>query len=350
MNPDKDNISERASQLLKTLVEEYIRDGGPVGSRTLAQSCGMGLSSATIRNVMADLEDMGLVVVAPHTSAGRIPTVQGLRLFVDSMLSPQSLDDMQTRVIQQQLAAQAIQGQDLLQSASGLLSQMSHLAGLVTVPRRDHAYLRQIEFLPLSERRVLAILVVNQHEVENRVLDTERDYSRSELERAANFLNQRFVGQDLADVRRALVGELKQARERMDQAMADSIYVAERALATDEGQADYVVAGQTNLMGLADFGDVEQLKALFEAFSEKRELLRLFDTTLVSDGVQIFIGDESGYQVLDGCSVVTASYSLEGEVIGSLGVIGPTRMDYRRIIPIVQSTAAALGSALKTRN
>ena len=349
MDSNKDKINERASQLLKTLVEEYIRSGEPVGSRTLAQSSGMGLSSATIRNVMADLEDMGLVI-APHTSAGRIPTVQGLRLFVDNMLSPQSLDDTQARVIQHQLAAQAMQGQDLLETASALLSQMSHLAGLVTVPRRDHACLRQIEFLPLSDRRVLAILVVNQREVENRVLDTERDYSRAELERAANFLNQRFVGQELADVRRALVKELKQARERMDQAMADSIHVAEQALARDDGQSDYVVAGQTNLMGLQDFGDLEQLKALFEAFSEKRELLRLFDNTLVSDGVRIFIGDESGYRVLDGCSVVTAPYSLEGEVIGSLGVIGPTRMDYRRIIPIVQSTAAALGSALKTRN
>ncbi|MDX1496658.1 MAG: heat-inducible transcriptional repressor HrcA [Salinisphaeraceae bacterium] len=349
MDSNKDKINDRASQLLKTLVEEYIRSGEPVGSRTLAQSSGMGLSSATIRNVMADLEDMGLVI-APHTSAGRIPTVQGLRLFVDNMLSPQSLDDTQARVIQHQLAAQAMQGQDLLETASALLSQMSHLAGLVTVPRRDHACLRQIEFLPLSDRRVLAILVVNQREVENRVLDTERDYSRAELERAANFLNQRFVGQELADVRRALVKELKQARERMDQAMADSIHVAEQALARDDGQSDYVVAGQTNLMGLQDFGDLEQLKALFEAFSEKRELLRLFDNTLVSDGVRIFIGDESGYRVLDGCSVVTAPYSLEGEVIGSLGVIGPTRMDYRRIIPIVQSTAAALGSALKTRN
>lgn len=342
-------INERAGNLLKTLVEQYIRDGEPVGSRTLAQASGMGLSSATIRNVMADLEDMGLVV-APHTSAGRIPTVQGLRLFVDSLLTPHALNETELAQISRQLSAHASANQELLETASTLLSEMSHMAGLVTVPRRDSACLRQIEFLPLSDRRVLAILVVNQREVENRVLETHRDYSREELEKAANYLNQRFRGLDLAQVREALVMDLKTARERMDRAMEDSIRMAERALAQPDEANDYVVAGQTNLMGFADFSDVERLRALFDAFGEKRELLRLLDNTLVGEGVRIFIGDESGYQVLDGCSVVTAPYTVDGEVIGSLGVIGPTRMDYHRIIPIVQFTAATLGSVLKSRN
>lgn len=344
-----DAINERAGHLLKTLVERYIQDGEPVGSRTLAQASGMGLSSATIRNVMADLEDLGLVI-APHTSAGRIPTVQGLRLFVDSMLTPQALEEAEFDLIRQQLSANVSAGQDLLEAASGLLSEMSHMAGVVTLPRREHVSLRQIEFLPLSDRRVLAILVVNQREVENRVLETQRDYSKAELELAANYLNQRFMGMELAEVRRALVKELKDARARMDQAMEDSIRIAEQALATPEAQADYVVAGQTNLMGFADFASVEELRALFEAFGEKRELLQLFDDCLVGEGVRIFIGEESGYQVLGGCSVVTAPYAVDGEVIGSLGVIGPTRMDYHRIIPIVQSTADMLGSALKNRD
>ncbi len=342
-------IGERASSLFKMLVEQYLRDGEPVGSRTLAQASGMGLSPATIRNVMADLEDMGLVI-APHTSAGRIPTVQGLRLFVDNLLTPQALAETEFEQIRQQLFARATASHELLETASNLLSHMSHMAGLVTVPRRDSASLRQIEFLPLSDQRVLAILVVNQREVENRVLETHRDYSREELERAANYLNQRFMGLELAQVRRALVSELKDARQRMDRAMEDSIRVAEQALAEPEETTDYVVAGQTNLMGFSDLGSVDELRALFEAFGEKRELLQLFDHCLTADGVRIFIGDESGYEVLGGCSVVTSPYTVDGEVIGSLGVIGPTRMDYHRIIPIVQSTAAALGAALKTRN
>lgn len=345
----QESISERASHLFKMLVERYIRDGEPVGSRTLAQASGMGLSSATIRNVMADLEDMGLVI-APHTSAGRIPTIRGLRLFVDNLLTPQALNDAELEIIRQQISAHASEGHDLLETASNLLSEMSHLAGLVTLPRRDHMTLRQIEFLPLSDRRVLAILVVNQREVENRVLETYRDYSAAELEQAANYLTQRFMGMDLSDVRRELVNELKVARQRMDQAMEDSIRVAEQALSEPENQADYVVAGQTNLMGIADFTSVEQLRTIFDAFSEKRELLQLFDDCLAGEGVRIFIGGESGYRVLDNCSVVTAPYTLDGEVIGSLGVIGPTRMDYHRIIPIVQSTAEVLGSVLKNRN
>lgn len=344
-----DAINERAGHLLKTLVERYIQEGGPIGSRTLAQASGMGLSSATIRNVMADLEDLGLVI-APHTSAGRIPTVQGLRLFIDNMLTPQALEEAEFEVIRQQLNAHASDGQELLETASNLLSEMSHMAGLVTLPKRDHVCLRQIEFLPLSDRRVLAILVVNQREVENRVLETYRDYSVAELEQVANYLNQQFMGMDLADVRQALVNELKEARERMDQAMEDSIRVAEQALAEPSNEAGYVVAGQTNLMGFADFTSVAQLRELFEAFSGKRELLQLFDNCLAGEGVRIFIGDESGYRVLDGCSVVTAPYAVDGEVIGSLGVIGPTRMDYHRIIPIVKSTADALGSALKNHN
>ncbi len=345
----QEDLDPRALSLLKALVEQYIREGSPVGSRTLARKFDMSLSAATIRNVMSDLDDLGLVR-SPHTSAGRVPTVQGYRLFVDRLLKPQPLGSQETEEIKQQLFAQASpSAQDLLESASQLLSSLTHMAGVVTVPRRDYSALRQIEFLPLSGGRVLAILVVNEREVQNRILNTHRDYSASELQEAANYLNAMFGGRDLVSVREALMKDMLNARESMDQLMVEALGMAEQAIDPNQKE-DYVLAGETNLMGFQELSRVETLKALFEAFERKRDLLRLFDNCLGADGVQIFIGEESGYTVLDDCSVVSAPYTVNGEVVGVLGVIGPTRMDYDRVISIVDMTARLLGAALKERN
>ncbi len=341
----ENRLNERARSLLKILVERYIHDGEPVGSRTLARVTGLTLSAATIRNVMADLEELGYVH-SPHTSAGRVPTVRAYRLFVDSLV-PQSLTSDEQAQIERQLHTQVNTAQSLVVEASQLLAELSNMAAIVTVPRRDFAHLRQIEFLQLSDKRVLAILVVNQREVENRIVHTHRNYTPAELEQTANYLTSRFAGKDLHSVRDALLSELKDARARMDAGLADAIRMAEQVFVEPSTASDYVVAGQTRLMGLQDFTSVERLRELFEAFTLKRDLLALFDHCLGAEGVQIFIGGESGYTVLDECSVVTAPYTVDGQVVGSLGVVGPTRMNYHRVIPIVQSTAQLLGHALE---
>jgi len=338
---------ERAQHLLKVLVERYIREGAPVGSRTLSKDSGLELSAATIRNVMVDLEEMGLVG-SPHTSAGRIPTPRGFRFFVDTLLQVKPVSAGQLQRLQQQIVEEASDQQALLASTSNLLSALTHLAGVVTTPRQFHASLRQIEFLPLSDRRVLAIVVINAHEVQNRVLQLDRAYSAEELVRAANYLNEKFAGRELAEVRALIVEELASTREEMNQAMLDAINMAQRAFSegTEEG---FVVAGETNLMGFAELGSVEKLKRLFEAFNTKRGILGLLDKAVSAQGVQIFIGEESGYSVLDDCSVVAAPYMVNDEVVGVLGVIGPTRMAYEKVIPIVDVTAKILGSALNSR-
>lgn len=343
-------LDKRSRALLKTLVEHYIRDGQPVGSRVLARSSGLAVSAATVRNVMADLEDMGYLA-SPHTSSGRVPTVAGYRFFVDLLLAPEPLAQRELAGIQRQLADRGGGGEELLASASMLLSSLSDMAGVVTVPRSDAARLRRIEFLPLSEKRVLAILVINQREVQNRILEIGRDYSARTLERAAAFINERYAGADLPQIRRQLASELKAARDDVNRGIIDAMTMARHALGEEQpAPRDYVLAGQTNLMGFPEFAEVERLRALFDALQEKRDVVALLDHCLSADGVRIFIGEESGYRVLDACSVVSAPYTVDGEVVGILGVIGPTRMAYHRIIPLVDSTAALLGSALKRLN
>ncbi len=344
MNP---SLNPRAAELLKLLVERYIRDGEPVGSRTLARAAGLGLSSATIRNVMSDLDELGLVV-SPHTSAGRVPTARAYRYFVDTLLTPESLADSEREKLLRELVPAS--GTDLLQTASGLLSSLSRLAAVVTVPRRNMAILRRIEFLPLSDHRVLAILVVNQCEVQNRVLHVERDYSAAELEQCANALNEHFAGRDLVGLRRELAEELRGARDQMNQTLLQAVTLAEAALRGQTPTADFVMSGGSNLMGFQELGDMQRLKSLFAAFDQKRDLLDLFDQCLTADGVQIFIGGESGYTVLDECSVVTAPYTVNGQVAGVLGVIGPTRMAYPRMIPLVSEAAKVLSQGLKAGN
>jgi heat-inducible transcriptional repressor len=342
MSPSLDG---RAAELLKLLVERYIQDGEPVGSRTLSRLAGMGLSAATIRNVMADLDAMGFVA-SPHTSAGRVPTTRGYRYFVDSLLSPESLSDEEREQIIDELVPGQRSVPDMVQAASNLLSRLTRMAGVVTVPRRNLAILRRIEFLPLSGNRVLAILVVNQQEVQNRVVHTERAYGADELARYANLLNEHFAGRDLVSLRNALAQDAGETQARINVMLHDAATMAERALGGGD-QADYVVAGGPNLMAFQELADVQRLRQLFDALDRKRDLLSLFDQCLQADGLQIFIGDESGYRVLDECSVVTAPYTVDGQVAGVLGVIGPTRMSYSRIIPLVQETARALSAGLK---
>ncbi len=339
------DLNERARHFLKVLVERYIADGQPVGSRTLSRDAGTRLSPATIRNVMSDLEEMGLVV-SPHVSAGRVPTVEGYRVFVDSLITLQPLEQRTVRHLHAELGGEADPG-TLIQSASQLLSGLTHLAGVVMIPRRNRMRLRQIEFLPMSDRRVLAILVTESGEVHNRLLHTRRDYGAAELEHAGNFLTSSFAGRDLARIRRELVDQLHDERARMDEAMADALALAEDAMAAADEGDDYIVSGQTNLMEFEELADVDRLKNLFETFSRKQEMLHLLDQCLNADGLQIFIGEESGYKTFGDCALISAPYGDENAPVGVLAVVGPTRIAYDRVIPIVDITAKLLGAALK---
>ncbi|MBP6108164.1 MAG: heat-inducible transcriptional repressor HrcA [Steroidobacteraceae bacterium] len=350
--PD-DPLTERARHLLRVLVESYIREGQPVGSRNLSRDSGLNLSAATVRNVMADLEEYGFVA-SPHTSAGRVPTDKGYRFFVDTLLRQRQRPDDAAMLneLNQRLEQEADRDpKALVAVASQMLSSLTHLAGVVTIPRQPHQSLSQIEFLPLSESRVLAVMVINGRDVQNRIVHLERYYSAEELRRAANFLNQQFGGKELTQIRLDIVEELTQAGESLNQLMRDAIRVAQQAVgeSNHQGEPEYVIAGETNLMEFAELSNVEKLRRLFDAFTSKRDILHLLDQSLGAEGVQIFIGQESGYQILDNCSLVTAPYALDNETVGVLGVIGPTRMAYDRVIPIVDVTARLLGSALNSR-
>jgi heat-inducible transcriptional repressor len=298
---------------------------------------------------MADLEDLGLVA-SPHTSAGRVPTDKGYRLFVDTLLKLKPLQHEEIEDIARRLGSETASGRSLVQSVSQMLSNVTHMAGLVTLPNPHYISLSQIEFIALSENRALAIMVMSNREVENRVVQLERYYSPEELRRAANYLNEAFSGRSLPDVRSLLLRQLQETREHMDQLMKDAIQMAQKVFDTQsEERMEYVIAGETNLMGFAELSNVDRLRRLFEAFNEKHDILRLLDNCLRAEGIQIFIGQESGYRILDDISVVTAPYMLDNKVVGVLGIIGPTRMAYERVIPIVDITAKLLGSALNAR-
>ena len=341
-------LNERSLHLLKTLIDCYVSDGHPVGSRTLADAAGLNISTATIRNVMASLDQLGLVH-APHTSAGRIPTEQGLRLFVDSMLEVRPLEQTITRKLKQHLDPD--QSQDaLIDTASNLLSEMTRMAGIITIPKGGHAALRQIEFLPLPDKRILAILVINEKEVQNRVLHVNRDYSQDELTRIANYLNQNFIGQDLFEVRNRLMQDLHAAKNQVDELMKAAVELADQALDTVQGREDaYRLQGQTNLIRFNELDNAQRLQQLFEMFESKRDMLSLLDRCIQAEDIQVFIGREAGLDGLGDCSVITAPYTIDGEVLGVLGVIGPTRMEYSKVISIVDVTAKMLSSALDYR-
>ncbi|HXB18931.1 MAG TPA: heat-inducible transcriptional repressor HrcA [Steroidobacteraceae bacterium] len=342
-------LGERAQHLLRILVETYIREGQPVGSRALSRESGLQLSSATVRNVMADLEELGFVA-SPHTSAGRVPTDKGYRFFVDTLLQLRPLDEAATAEIRRQVEASRDSSTDLITAVSQLLSSATRLAGVVTLPRTRSASITQVEFVALSENRVLVVLVFNDREVQNRIIQLERRYSPDELKRASSYLNEQFRGRTLREVRQEILRQLSEAHAHLNQIMLEAISVAQQVFESGgEDRLEYVIKGETNLMGMAELSSVERLRRLFEAFNEKRDFLHLLDHSLKAEGVQIFIGHESGYQILDDCSVVTAPYADGESVVGVLGVIGPTRMAYERVIPIVDMTAKLLGAALNSR-
>jgi len=335
-------LDKRAQILLKTLIERYIAEGQPIGSRTLSKYSGLDLSPATIRNVMADLEELGLIS-SPHTSAGRVPTTLGYRFFVDSLLVVKPLESQQVQRIEGELHPD--NPQRMMQAASQLLSQLTQFAGVVMTPRRRSMTFKHIEFLRLSEKRILLIVVTPDGDVQNRILFTERDFNGSELIEAANYLNQHYAGQDFEDVRSRLQGELGDLRRDMIHLMTTAVDAGTRAMA--EGSEQYVISGERNLLSLQDLSqDMNRLRQLFELFERKTSLVQILDISLRGQGVQIFIGGESGFSAPDDVSVVTSPYKVDGAVVGTVGVIGPTRMAYDRVVPIVDVTAKLLSSAL----
>jgi heat-inducible transcriptional repressor len=335
-------LDKRAQVLLKTLIERYIVEGQPVGSRTLSKYSGLDLSPATIRNVMSDLEEMGFIA-SPHTSAGRVPTPAGYRFFVDTLLVVKPLETRELDRLEGELHPD--NPQRVIHAASQLLSQLTQFAGVVMTPRRRAVTFKHIEFLRLSEKRILLIVVTPDGDVQNRILFTERDFSVSELVEAANYVNQSYSGQSFEDVRARLQGELREIGQDLIKLMSAALDAGNRAL--DEGSEQYVISGERNLLSVEELShDMSRLKQLFELFERKTSLFQILDVSLRGQGVQIFIGGESGVTAPDDVSVVTAPYKVDGEVVGTVGVIGPTRMAYDRVIPIVDVTAKLLSSAL----
>ncbi len=329
-------LDDRAKLLLKALVERYIADGQPVGSRTLSRATGIELSPATIRNVMSDLESLGLIV-SPHTSAGRIPTARGYRLFVDTMLTTE-----RGQLLTPQLAAD--QPQKVIANAAHLLSDLSHFVGVVIAPRRSSVF-RHIEFLRLSEKRFLVIIVSPEGDVQNRVLFTETDYSQSQLIEASNYLNQHFSGMAIEQVREKLLVEVESLRGEIASLMQAAVQVSTEALT--QAQDDVVISGERNLLAVSDFSsDMGNLRRAFDLFEQKAQLVRLLDISAQAEGVRIYIGGESQIVPMEELSVVSAPYEVDGQVVGTLGVIGPTRMAYDRMIQIVDITSKLVSNAL----
>lgn len=339
-------LNERSQQILKALITRYIREGQPVASKTIAEDASFNLSSATIRSILADLEEAGYLK-SPHTSAGRIPTVCGYRFYVNSLLQIKQSFTFDDREEVEQILNSSSSEQELIESASSLISNITQLTGIVTVPRREQVTLRHIEFLPISLNRILVILVLNEQEVQNLIIKTEKEYSESELQQAANFLMAHYNGKNLLDIRQALLNEMRNEHQNMNQIIHDVFNKAEQTV--QKQREDYVIAGESNLINIAEESGVEKLRSLFTAFDQKNGVLHLLDQCIESEGVQIFIGQESGYRVFDGCSLITAPYAVDEKVLGVLGVIGPTRMNYEQVISAVDVTAKLLSAVLKDR-
>jgi heat-inducible transcriptional repressor len=333
-------LDTRAQTLLKALVERYIADGQPVGSRALSKISGLDLSPATIRNIMADLEELGYVA-SPHTSAGRVPTPRGYRIFVDTLLTVQPFNEQS---VESRMQLQAPQPQKMISNAAQMLSSLSQFAGVVLSPRRESVF-QQIEFLRLGEKRILLVIVGPTGDVQNRMLLTDVDYSPSQLVHSANYINQNYGGLSLDDVHRRLQGEVRQLRDDMSRLMQVAVEAGSEAMADDSG--DMVISGERNLLSVSDLSsNMSSLRQMFDMFEQKTGLLQLLDMSSKASGVQIYIGGESSLVPMDEMSVVTAPYTANGKIVGTLGVIGPTRMAYERVIPIVDITAKLLSNAL----
>jgi heat-inducible transcriptional repressor len=334
-------MNERSRILLKSLIEKHISDGQPIGSRELAKSSGLELSPASIRNIMADLEEMGFIA-SPHTSAGRIPTPLGYRFFVDSLLTVQPLGSIERHKIEDQFRPDS--AARLITTASQLLSNLTQFAGVVKSPSRQSSSFRHIEFVSLSDHRILLIIVAPDGDVQNKVLEASRKFTDSELTEATNYLNQKYAGMTFENIRARIQSELTELKDNISQLMSLAVSAGQENSAKNE---DYIVSGETNLLSVNDLTmNIESLRTLFEMFDKKTGILQLLDTSDRANGVQIYIGGESGLVPLDECSVVTAPYDVDGQVVGTVGVIGPTRMAYERVIPIVDITAKLLSGAL----
>jgi heat-inducible transcriptional repressor len=334
-------LTDRARILLKTLIERHIVEGEPVGSRTLSKHAGLDLSPASIRNIMSDLEEMGFVA-SPHTSAGRVPTPRGYRFFVNTLLTVRPLEQVHLGQMQRQLTPS--DPQKLIATASNILSELTHFAGLVMTPKRNPAF-RQIEFLQLSDKRLLLIIVTQEGEVENRVILTTHPYTQSQLVESANYFNRRFAGYTFDQVRRGLKDELGKMRDDMLALMTAAVDAGSDAM--ENQRETMVVSGSRNLLNVQELStNMQNLRRLFDAFEQKTSLFNLLEQSRNAQGVQIFIGGESDTLPLDECSLVTAPYEVDGQVVGTLGVVGPTRMAYERVIPIVDVTAKLLSNAL----
>jgi heat-inducible transcriptional repressor len=342
-------LDSRNTHLLNSLIRMYIEQGEPVGSRTLARHSKLELSPATIRNVMSDLEELGLIS-APHTSAGRIPTAMGYRLFVDSLLKVDTLEKSPLKVVESSLSEDT-DPSTLLARASTMLSEMTQFAGVVMLPGQTVSRLKQVEFVSLSDKRVLAILVTADGRVQNRVLLTEREYMPSELVEAANYFNDLHGGSTLAEVRKKLVLEMRSAGEKMHSMVKTATTMASQLLAEEENDGgEVVLSGEENLLNVPELCQIDKLQKLFNTLRAKQDLLDLLDRSMKVSGVSIFIGEESGYESLGDCSVITAPYESDGEVIGTLGVVGPTRMSYGQVISVVNVTSKLLSNALSNKS
>jgi heat-inducible transcriptional repressor len=343
---EKYELDERAQLLFRQLIMSYTQDAQPVGSKNLAELSGLDVSSATIRNIMAKLEDMGLVD-SPHTSAGRIPTEAGYRFFIDSLLEVGDLEKSAHNAISSSFGRDKTSG-DLIHSASEILSRVTHLTGIITLSHSAPAEVRHIEFMKLSDRRVLVILVINKDDVHNKVIQVDKDYTELELQQAAQTLSRYLIGQSFDQARTNLLDELSELRSNVNNIM-QAVLLAMEEVCSLNAHDDLLTSGESNLLQYAELSDINKLRDLFNVFNEKTDLLKLLDGCTAADGVEIFIGSESGYSVLSDCSVVGAPYQVNGKVVGVLGVIGPTRIAYEHVIPVVDITAKLLTSALNSQ-
>jgi heat-inducible transcriptional repressor len=339
-------LDERAQKILRYLIQSYTQDGQPVGSKSLAQNSGLDVSSATIRNIMARLEDMGLVN-SPHTSSGRIPTQAGYRFFIDSLLEVKDLGKSAEKLVNDAFSIEKT-STDLILTASSMLSEMTHLTGLISVSKQSHIEVRHIEFMKLSDRRILVILVVNSDQVHNRVIHTDRDYTALELTEIEALLSRYLIGSDFKQARGQLLSEIRQHKDDVNSIM-ESVLDVMGNVCGESDKDSLLTAGESNLLQFAELSDINKLRELFDIFNQKRDLLHILEGCYEADGVEIFIGSESGFSVLSDCAVIGAPYKIDNEVIGVLGVIGPTRIAYEKVIPAVDLTARLLTSALNSQ-
>ena len=345
-------MKDRDLLLMKSLIESYVQEGHPVGSKALLKTSHLSVSPATIRNIMADLEKQGLLL-SPHTSAGRIPTTQGLRIFVDRLVQ---IRDPRREMIEKvkHTLNPTHEMPALLSNASSLLSDMTKMASLVQIPSKPFQRIQHIDFVPLSDNRILVVLVLQNDEIQNRVIQVDRGFSRDELAIMANFLNQHVAGKELNNAREDLLRQMINEKQQLDELTRQAILLAEQGIdqgnSLDKDGHGFHLSGQTNLISMASHGQLENLERIFQAFKQKQQILNILERSIAADGVKIFIGEESGNQGFQDCSIVTAPYKIKGEPVGVLAVVGPTRMHYERVIPIVDVTAKLLSSAITQKS